>query len=224
MSAVIVRRLIAKDWYLQRWTIAGYLAGGALSLLLLGIGGQGSFYAGTILLVTALIGLGIHLAMATVVGERTEHTLPFIMTLPISNRDYTAAKVFANLSLFLVPWTVLIVGVLTVLDARTAETRSLIPWATLTLVELLAAYTLLLFVALVTESQAWTVGVMVAANLFFQAYLYFVSKMPGIAGPMNAKRLQWTPAASALLLIEIAAIVLLLALTFAFRARKSDFL
>jgi ABC-2 type transport system permease protein len=223
MSNPITKQLILKDWYLQRWTIAGYFSAGALSVLLLSVGGTGSFYAGMIVLVTALIAFGIHLAMATVVGERTEHTLPFILTLPISNRDYTAAKVLGNLSMFLLPWTSLIVAVLSVLNARSADTRALIPWATVTLVEMLAAYCLLLLVSLVTESQAWTIGVMGASNLFFQAWLYLVSHMPSIAAGMKAKRIVWNPAAVTLLLIEVAVIVLLLALTFLFRSRKTDF-
>jgi ABC-type transport system involved in multi-copper enzyme maturation permease subunit len=224
MSSVIVKRLIVKDWYLQRWTITGYLAAGVLSILFLGTGGSGSFYAGVTVLVTALIGFSIHLTMATIVNERTEHTLPFIMTLPVSNRDYTAAKVASNLTMFLLPWSALTVAVLAVLNGRGAETRQLIPWATLILVELFAAYCLLLFVSLATESQAWTIGVMVAANLFFQAFLYLVSHTPSIAAGMKSHRIEWSNAAVMLLLIELSVIVLLLALTFAVRARKSDLL
>ncbi len=209
MSQAIVKQLILKDWYLLRWPILGYLAAGALALLFLGVGGAGSFYAGTIVLITVLIGLGIQLALATAVNERTQQTLPFVMTLPISNFDYTAAKVIANLSLFLLPWTALIAGTLAVLNARSEETRSLIPLATLTLFELLAAFCLLLFVALVSESQPWTVGVMV---------------VPSIAQGMKEHRLIWSADVFWLLLLEVAIIVLLLVLTFVFRARKTDFL
>lgn len=224
MSTALVKQLILKDWHLQRMTIASYFAAGALALVFLGTGGTGSFYAGTILLVTMLIGFGIHLSMATIVGERTEHTLPFIMTLPISNRDYTAAKVVGNLSMFLVPWTALFLAVTTIFLLRSGDTRALIPWATLIMVELLAEYCLLLFIALVTESQAWTIGVMAAANLFFQAYLYFVSHIPSIAAGMKSQRVDWSSAAITLLFAQFAVILLLLALTFVFRARKSDFL
>ena len=63
-----------------------------VALLLVSNGGEGSFYAGCILLFTVLISLGIHLAMLTVVEERTQQTLPFVMSLPISPRDYTVAK------------------------------------------------------------------------------------------------------------------------------------
>ena len=224
MNFAIVKRLILKDWYLQRWTIAGYLAAGAVAVLFLSIGGTGSFYAGTIVLMTTLIGFAIHLTMATIVAERTEHTMPFVMTLPVSNRDYTTAKMAGNLSMFLVPWTALVIAVMAVLDVRSGDTRALIPWASLILMEILAGYCLLLFVALVTESQAWTISVMVAANLFFQAFLYYVSRVPSIAAGLKSQRIDWNPAAVSLLLVEVAVIVLLLSLTFAVRVRKTDLL
>ena len=42
--------------------------------------------------------------MATVVEERTDQTLPFVMSLPISAAEYTTAKILANLLIFLIPW------------------------------------------------------------------------------------------------------------------------
>lgn len=224
MSNAIVKQLVLKDWYLQRWTIGGYLAAGALAVLLLSVGGAGVFYAGTIVLVTALVGFGIHLTMATVVGERTEHTLPFVMTLPVSNHQYTASKVVANLTMFLIPWTAITLAVLGVLNVRSGDSRALIPMATLVLVEMLDVYCLLLLTSLLTESQAWTISVMVATNLFFQAFLYFVSHVPSIAAGLKSQHVKWSPAALTILLVEFAVMLLLLALTFVFRARKSDFL
>jgi ABC-type transport system involved in multi-copper enzyme maturation permease subunit len=224
MSSTIVKQLVFKDWYLQRWPIAGYLAGAVVALLFLGTGSTGSFYAGTIVLITLLIGAGIQLVLSTVVNERTEQTLPFMMTLPVSNHQYTAAKVTANLTMFLLLWSALTAGTLAVLNGRSAETRALIPMATLTLFELLAAYTLLLFVALVTESQTWTISVMVGANLGLQAWFYYISRIPGIAHGLKTHRLEWSPGSLLLLYVEIALIILLLALSFVFRARKTDFL
>jgi hypothetical protein len=224
MSTAIVKQLVFKDWYLQRWPVAGYLAASALALLFLGTGGSGSFYAGIIVLITVLMAGGIQLLLSTIINERTEHTLPFVMTLPVSNHQFTAAKVTANLTMFLAPWTALTVGSLLILNARSAETRALIPMATVTLLELFATYCLLLLVALITESQPWSIGVMVATNLGFQAWLYYVSRIPGIAHGMRTHRLEWSPGTLVLLAAEVAISLLLLSLTFVFRARKTDFL
>ncbi len=224
MSSTIVKRLVYKDWYLQRWPVAGYLAASAVALLLLGTGGSGSFYAGMIVLITIIIAGGVQLALSTIVNERTGQTLPFIMTLPVSNHQYTAAKVTANLTMFLLPWTALTAGTLAILNSRSAETRALIPIATLTLLELFAAHCLLLFVALITESQQWSVSVMVTTNLGLQAWFYFVSRMPGIAHGLKTNHLEWSRGSLILLLVEVALILLLLSLSFVFRARKTDFL
>ena len=48
--------------------------------------------------------------MVTVVEERNEQTLPFVMSLPISPMEYTTAKILANLLIFLVPLGALMLG------------------------------------------------------------------------------------------------------------------
>jgi ABC-type transport system involved in multi-copper enzyme maturation permease subunit len=223
MNISMVKRLILKDWYFQRWTIVAYLAAGALALFLLGTGGEGSFFAGCILLITVLIGLGIHVAMVTIVQERTDQTLPFVMSLPISPREYTTAKILANLLIFLVPWLALSLGTFAVIAGRAGVPDGLIPFATLLLVEIFAGYCLLLAVALVSESQGWAIGAIIFGNLFFQGFMYYASHNPAIAATMKGDGIRWSQPAVTLLLAEFAVIVLLLGLTFFFQARKTDF-
>jgi ABC-2 type transport system permease protein len=224
MSDSMVMRLVLKDWHFQRWSIAGYLAAGGVALFLTGIGTEGSFYAGTVLLITILITVGIHLAMATVVTERTEQTLPFIMSLPISARDYTTAKILANVLIFMVPWLTLVIGTIAVIGGRSAVPDGLIPFSTVVLTEIFAAYSIVLSVAIVSESTAWTVGAMVATNLFFQFFIYSVARIPQIAREMKGDRAQWSAPVLALLGSEITLIVVLIAITFALQNRKKDFL
>ena len=100
MNTSRVKRLILKDWYFNRGAIAAYVVVGLLSLLAIGLGGEGGFYGGSILLITVLISIGIHLVMITVIHERTEQTLPFVMTLPVSAKEYTTAKILANMLIF----------------------------------------------------------------------------------------------------------------------------
>jgi ABC-2 type transport system permease protein len=224
MNHAIVKRLILKDWYFQRWPIYGYLAAGAVALVLVAAGSEASFYAGTILMFTVLIALGIQLPMATVISERKEQTLPFVMSLPVSPREYATAKVLANLLILFIPWAILTFGCLAVLAGRTGLPGGLIPFGAIALTELLASSCLLLLVALATESQGWTIGVMVTCNLVFQGFLYWVSHIPSIAGTMNRKAAVWSPAAVTLLLSEIGVIGVALGLCFYFQSRKTDFI
>ncbi len=223
-GGAMIRRLVFKDWYFMRWAIAAYLALGGLALYLVSNGGEGSFYAGCVLLFTILISLGIHLVMATVVEERAQHTLPFVMSLPISPRDYTLAKVLANLLIFLVPWGALVLGTLGVIAGRGAIEDGLIPFAAILLTWILVGYCLVLAVALVSESQAWAIAAIVVTNLAFQGVLYGVSHMPSIAADMKSDVAVWSPAALGLLGAELAAVGLLLGLTFFFQNRKTDFI
>src|SRR4051795_13048506 len=138
----MIRHLILKDWYFLRGAIAGYLAAGALALALIAAGSEAPVYLGVVLLLTLLIGLGIHLAMATVVQERTDHTLPFVMSLPISPRDYTTAKVLANVIIFLIPWLTLTLGSMAVIAGRKSLQDGLIPFVAVLTGEIFVSYTL----------------------------------------------------------------------------------
>jgi ABC-2 type transport system permease protein len=223
MSSAVVRRLVLKDWYFQRWAIVAYLVVGSLAVLLLALQTQASFYAGVVLLLTVVITLGVHLVVATVVGERTEHTLAFVMSLPISPADYTTAKIASNLSIFLIPWLALSLGTLGVLSGAGMEGRRVMPFAALILMELVAAYCLLLAVAVITESMAWTIGVMMVENLFLQGFLFSVARLPTIAAGLKGDRAVWDGTFFTLLSVEAALAVVFLGLAFVFQARKRDF-
>ncbi len=220
----MVRLLVLKDWYFLRWAILGYVLVGTLALALVGRGGEGPFYIGSILLITVLISVGIHLPMATIIEERKEQTLAFIMSLPISARDYTWAKLLANLLIFLVPWLILLGGTCFVILAQPALPDGLLPFAVVTLFEILASSCLILAVALIFESLAFTVVAIVFGNLFFQGFLYAVSHAPSIAAAMKTEDAAFNGAELMILSLELAATFLLLGLTFYFQSRKKEFL
>ena len=224
MNYPMVKTLILKDWYFLRWAILAYSVGGFVALGLTALGTDASSYAGSILLITVMIAIGFHLVMVTVVGERTERTLPFVMSLPISPMEYTTAKIGANLLIFLVPWLTLTGGALLLLGTEGARSGALIPFTLIILMELMAAYVLVLTVAIVTESQGWTIGVLVVTNLFFQGFLYWVSHLPSIASGMKGRGAVWNQTAVTLLVVEVAVVLVLIAMAFVLQARKRDFL
>ena len=224
MNASMVKRLILKDWYLQRWAIAGYLAAGVLAVALLAVGSEAAFYGGSVLLVSVLITAGIHLAFATVLLERKEQTLAFVMSLPISAREYTTAKIVGNLLMFLIPWaTLVLASVIVILGAESLQ-DGLIPVTVVIFTEIFVSTCLLLGVALVSESQGWTVGTLVAGNLFFNFFIYGIFRIPAIAAASKSAAIVWGGPVMALLATEAAAIVLLLGITFVLQDRKTDFI
>jgi hypothetical protein len=224
MNYTMVKRLILKDWFFMRWAILAYSVTGLLALGFTAMGTDASSYAGSILLITVMIAIGFHLVMVTVVGERSEQTLPFIMSLPISPMEYTMAKIGANLLIFLAPWLTLTTGTLLLLGTEGARSGALIPFSLIILMELLAAYVLVLTVAIVTESLGWTICVVVLTNLFFQGFLYWVSQMPAIARGMKGRGAVWDQTAVTLLSAEVGVSILLIVMAFVLQARKRDFL
>ena len=97
MNRSLVLRLIVKDWYLSRATLALIAAVGGLSV---GVpqwrGGMIGFSAILAALITTVF-LSILLPMNTIVNERKRQNLPFVMSLPISPMEYTTAKILGDL-------------------------------------------------------------------------------------------------------------------------------
>jgi ABC-2 type transport system permease protein len=224
MNHAMIRRLINKDWYLNRAAISAYVAVGLLAVAALGYGTFAAFYAGSILLITVLITIGIHLIMVTVIEERREHTLAFVMSLPVSAAEYTTAKILANVVILSIAWATLFVGTIAVIAGRATLPDGLIPFATVILLYLFAGYFLILTVALISESIGWTIGAMVCVNLFLQAVMYGVSNAPGISSDMKGEAIVWRQPITGLLAAEVAAIVVMLGMTFYLQSRKTDFL
>jgi hypothetical protein len=224
MNYAIIKRLILKDWYLQRWTIAASLLGGIIALGVVCLGSQASFMIGLVLLLTALIAVGAQLAIATMVNERKEQTLSFVMSFPISFIDYTVAKLLGTVVIFMVPWTLLVLGSLALFAVPHGIPHGLLPFTVIMAIEILVNTSLMIAVALVTESQGWTVGAIMVGNIAVNIVGYYVAHLPGIAKGMGGTIVMWSGTASMVLVTEFAIIALLLCSTFFFQSRKRDFL
>jgi len=224
MNLRMVGRLILKDWYLERWVILGSLVAGAATLAWITLGGKLAWLMGIIVMVTILIAIGAQLAMASLVSERKDHTLAFVMSLPISYREYTASKILGNLLIFLVPWLLLVVGSFAVVLSSRTQPHGLLPYVAIMAVEILVSTCFVAATALVTESQALTIAAILLGNLALNGVGYWVAHLPAIATGMDGALVAWTPTAYGLLLGEFGLIVLMLGTTFFLQSRKRDFL
>jgi len=223
MNYAMVKTLIFKDWYLQRWAILGSLAGVVATLGIIATGGKVAFLLGLILLIMVIVSIGAHMAVSTIVTERREQTLPFVMSLPLSYREYTASKLWGNLLIFLIPWLTMVVGSIGML-LLSPSSRGLVPYTAIMSTEILMTTCLILAVALITESQGWAVAAIMVGNIAVNALGYVVAHIAGIAKGMWGPTIQWSGAASAVLLAEFAITGLLLGATFFVQSRKKDFL
>jgi len=224
MNLLMVARLIGKDWYFEQWVIRGAMIAGAATLAWVAMGGTLAWIMGIIMIVTVMIGIGAQLAIASIVYERKDQTLAFVMSLPISYREYTASKVVGNLLIFLAPWLVLVAGIFAVLLYSKNTAHGLLPFAAIMAVEILASSCLIAATAVVTESQGWTIGAILVGNLAVNAIGYWVAHVPEIAAVMKGTSVRWPTVASEFLLGEFGFIALVIALTFFFQSQKRDFL
>ncbi len=219
-----VAQLIRKDVYLQRWLSGGALLAGSVALGLVASGSEARFYMGGVLLVTVLIGLGATVAILTVVEERQQQNLPFIMSLPVSIRQYATAKILANLLIFGAIWSVLLAAGLVLILINDQLPNGLVVYAIIILTEILVSTCLILAVAMITQSLPGTLGVMVLGNLFFNGFLFHMLRTPAFAAAAESPSVVWPPEALSLLFAELAGVVLLLGIAYAVSIRRKDVL
>jgi hypothetical protein len=223
VNVAMIRHLVAKDLRFQRapMAVAGVVSAAALAMLASASGM--AFYVGSVLLITVVISVGIYLALMTVLAERTQGMLPFVMSLPIGVREYTLAKLLSSLALFLAPWCVIGAGAAAVILTRGAVPDGLLPYAVVLLLHLLTGYVLTLGVALISESEGWSMVVAGAANLAVQGFMYWTSHLADVAAVINGPTVVWTTSIRRLILAELLAVALILAATWVWQSRRTDF-
>ena len=223
MNFSVVRHLILKDWYLNRGVILGSIPVGLGALAIVLTGKPVAFMLCIILLCMVIVGVGAQLAFVTTINERKEQTLAFVMSLPVSWREYTAAKILANLIIFLIPWLPLTAGALGLLLLPGA-THGLVPFTAIMALEMLITTSLIVAAGIITESQAWTTAGIFFSSLGINLGGYVFAHLPGIAKYMWGTRVYWSSTAWIILICELLTIPLLLGVTFFVQSRKTDFL
>jgi hypothetical protein len=162
MNASIVRALVLKDLFLMRPMIVGALVLGTIGVGLMPLGRSG-FNVGWIVLMISLLLLGIFTTAVGVLFERKERVHVFVLTLPVSPSQYTAAKLAANGLAFLAPWLVLGGATMTVITTTSAP-DGFLPFMAMLLLYIACYHSAYLAVALVTDSVIWSTAVIILGN------------------------------------------------------------
>lgn len=222
LNHFIIKKLVAKDWYLTRKIIALYLAGGIFALSFISLG-DWQFYMGSVLLITMLIGLGNHQIAKTIIQERKEQTLPFIMSLPISPMDYIIAKMIANMTIFIVPWLLILVSMIAVF-MLTPIPDGLLPFSIILCVLMLVNYCITWSVGMAISSEGALLFVMIGLNCLVNPVMYVLGKTPDIANYIKGSEMVWNATAINIVIAEIAIVLLALVAALYIQTRKKVFL
>ena len=209
MNQPFVKFLIRKDFFLFRGPILAYSLAAIASLIVASGNRVEMFYLGSILILTVLISLGIHIAFGMILEERTRKTLPFVLSMPVTPSQYLIAKLLASLALFLIPWTIVLGGMWIAVLSQPTLPNGVAPFFTVVLLELLAATSVLIAFALLTESMAWTIAIMVTNNIFINLYLPWLGRFESVQSANKSELIQWPTVLLAFTLVE--AVVILLA-------------
>lgn len=225
MNIAIVNRLIWKDWCLNKAGILASLIGGVVTLALVAAMhvSQIAVILGVIVEVTILIGMGA-MVMISAASERRQLTLPFVMSLPITYREYTISKIVGGMLIFLVLWVPLVAAAVTTILLTSGFPHGMIPFVLIMAVETLMSTCLITAVAVTTESQGWTVAAAQVGAISLNGIGWSIVQLPEIGGLMRSATVRWNGTATALLMAELAVIVLMLAVTFLVQSRKRAFI
>jgi len=221
LNMPVIKQLVYKDWYLNRKLLAVYVGGGIFSLSIISLG-EWQFYMGAILFITMLVAMGNHQLSVTMINERKEQTLAFVMSLPVSPADYAMAKFLSNMVLFFVPWLLLTLVTIAVI-LLTPLPDGLVAFTLLICVLIAVNHCICWSVTMATETEGSFLLVMIGLNCLLNPALYLLARSPNIGGHNLNGEVIWTTTATLVLLCEILAIVLLLIGTLYFRSRKKVF-
>jgi ABC-2 type transport system permease protein len=224
MNADAIRILFLKDIFLSRRFLFGYLAGGMVSGVLTCLPYPTVSFIGFLLMITVTIASGIHMIGLLMLGEATEQTRAFVLSLPVSVLDYSVSKIAVVLCTFLIPWSMMLTiavmgsfmlpyakpGVVVVLPAIFCF--------------LLSGFTVQLVCAVVTDSVGWTIGVMVAGNIALNVFLMNFNADPSIIAATKSDTVTWPPLVLQVLGAEWLVIFASIFLAFFLQTRKRDVL
>jgi ABC-2 type transport system permease protein len=219
---LLARKLIAKDFYLNRWLIMGSTAAGIIGLLI-AAEGKVRFNLGMLTWLTTIVAFGVVLAMLAIVNERKERTLQFVLSLPLSHGDYVRIKVVGLLLCFFVPWAVLSAGAVTLISVMPNLPDGLLPFAVLLCGFMLANYSVVLCGALHAASEGLISLVIIVTNMNVTLFIFMVGALPSLNDHLYGPTPVWNSTFWAVLAAEFATLAVTLTLPYLVAARRRDF-
>jgi hypothetical protein len=220
---IVVRRLIAKELHVFRWFIAGAALTGIASVLVATLG-ETAFKFGALTWLTTIIAAGVMLAIYGIWIERKEHSLSFVLSLPLSSAQYIQAKMLGQFAGFLIVWSVSSVAALLLVFWNDSVPDGLAPYLVLLCVFMLTNFSVVICGALHVRSEAMSATLIVVTNMGVSIFMFTVGPLPGIQQHIWSAQPAWNATFWTLLGCELAVLLITFILPFFFVARRRDFL
>ena len=221
--SIVIRKLIAKELYVNRWFIAGSAIATALSALTAAFG-EMAFNIGALTWLTTVIALGVMLAIYGIMNERKEQSLQFVLSLPLSVSQYVRAKLLGLLLSFLGPWLVATLGAAILVLAHPGVPDGLLPYVLALCVFMLTNFSLVLCGTLLARSESAVTVVIVLTNMLVSVYMFTIGTQAGLKDHMFGPMPVWNDTFFYVLIVELIVFVVALVLPLATAARRRDFI
>ena len=222
LNLPVIKRLVVKDWQLFEKQLAAYVFAGIVALCFLGQATSWSFYVGSLLLITVMVATACFAISTSLLAERKEQTLAFVMSLPVSPLDFYLAKLAGNLLTFAVPFGIMVGGTLAVI-LLTPLPDGLVVYSLLIFGHVALAYCLSLGVAMAVESEGMNTFVMIASMVLINPFIMALAQVPAITGNIKVDAVIWSSPAVAILLAQLTLGIAILLVTGWVHCRKKSF-
>lgn len=222
LNTPVIRLLVAKDWQLFQKQLAAYVLAGIVALCFLGLAKPWAFYVGSLTLLIVLVSAACFSISTSLLVERKDQTLAFVMSLPVSPLDFTVSKLVGNLLTFGVPFVVLLGGTLAVV-LLTPLPDGLFVYSLLIFAYILFAYSISLAVSMSVESEGWATFAMIGSMVMINPYMMALAQVPEISKRIAVDALVWAPTAVAVLATLALLSVAVIAVTAWVHGRKPAF-
>jgi ABC-2 type transport system permease protein len=219
----MIKLLVIKDWQIYQKQLAAYVVGLLVGLTLVGVGKPWSFYIGSLLLVVLLVCAGGFAIQSSLLNERKEQTLPFVMSMPVTPMGFYWSKLLANVAIYLVPFT-LVVGGTVFLVLFTPLPDGLLVWSLLIFGFLAMVFVVSLCTALVVESEGWNIFVQIGLSTMTSPFIIGIGQIEAVGTHIKTDNIVWSLPAVGILFAQMAVAVLAISITSWAQRRKTSFL
>lgn len=219
----MIKRLIVKEFQMYQKQFAAYVIGLLIGLTLIGMAKAWAFYAGGMILLVLLICVGGFAIQSSLLNERREHTLTFMMSLPMTPMTFFWSKVIANLVLYLVPFSIVLAGT-AFLVLFTPLPDGILIWSFLIYGFLATNFFISLSAALVLESEGWNIFVQIAVSTFVGPFMVVIGTIDAIGKKIQTNDIVLSQEALGIFALELTVMLLALAFARTVYRRKDSFL
>ena len=229
MTTSIIPQLVKKDLLIMRKMILVcclicITSIGVLSLLYGDIPDFVFANVGFTALIAPAAVCGIILLMKTNVDEKEKSTQIFIMTLPVTVKEFTLAKLLVNLPVFSAIWIVVTAVAVYFCFGLGLFPLGTVPFITMVFLGVFVAYTCILSVSLLCQSLQMTILAIMFFEIGTSAYLWVIAYFDPISNYIYGPGAVWNTAAMAIVTLQLLVAVSAIVVTVFIQNGKRDFI